>query len=892
MQSQEHTTVYRKDYRPYSHSIDSVELDFVLNPESTTVTSTMVVTPLRGAATRDLVLDGGHDLFIEKVLIDGQQANERYQMSPGQLTIKGISKQSTITIVNRIVPVNNTSLSGIYMSRGAFMSQCEAQGFRNITYWPDRPDVMSRFTVTIHADKTLYPVLLSNGNLVAEGEEADNRHWVRWEDPFKKPCYLFALVAGQFVAREAKIRTKSGREVLLQVWTEEKNYPNSEHALESLKKAITWDEERWGLELDLDRFMIVATDDFNFGAMENKGLNIFNSRYVMASPDIATDTDYQNIESIVGHEYFHNWTGDRITLRDWFQLTLKEGLTVFREQEFTADMQPDESSRAVARIRDVRALRTGQFPEDAGPMAHPIRPESYREIDNFYTMTVYEKGAEVIRMQQTLLGKEGFKKGMERYVQLFDESAVTCNDFIRAMADANGVDLSNFSLWWSQAGTPRVSVETNWNQDDCTFTIRASQSTPPTPGQPDKYPLVIPILVGLIGQDGKDLPLKLLGSDDEPVTTAKLVLESADDEWTFEGITENPVLSLGRDFSAPVIFDYAYTLQELQFLALHDSDGFNRADAFERLMLTVLNEVVDMIENGVEPDVHGTLISAFEGILTNTNLSPEYRATVLTLPSEKTIAAHRAMINPQAIRQARIFVMETIGRKLSHKLGQPLRTENMRNMTLEYRFDPKEAGKRALSNLTLEYLLAGGNAKALLDARDQFELSDNLTDRLAALRMIVNSQSPAKIDVLNAAGKLWGHEPLLINKWFSVQATARVYPNECPVLDRIKSLMQCPVFSMKNPNNVYALVNTFFVANEPEFHRPDGAGYEFWADTVLQLDAINSHVAARLARALDNWRRYTPELARLMHAALTKVARSENLSAGVSEVVEKALNTY
>lgn len=892
MQSQEHTTVYRKDYRPYSHSIDSVELDFVLNPESTTVTSTMVVTPLRGAVTHDLVLDGGHDLFIEKVLIDGQQANERYQMGQGQLTIKNISKQSTVTIVNRIVPVNNTSLSGIYMSRGAFMSQCEAQGFRNITYWPDRPDVMSRFTVTIHADKTLYPVLLSNGNLVAEGDEADNRHWVRWEDPFKKPCYLFALVAGQFVAREDKIKTKSGREVLLQVWTEEKNYPNSEHALESLKKAIAWDEERWGLELDLDRFMIVATDDFNFGAMENKGLNIFNSRYVMASPSIATDTDYQNIESIVGHEYFHNWTGDRITLRDWFQLTLKEGLTVFREQEFTADMQPDESSRAVARIHAVRTLRSSQFPEDAGPMAHPIRPESYREIDNFYTMTVYEKGAEVIRMLQTLLGKDGFKKGMDRYVQLYDESAVTCNDFIQAMADANGVDLTNFSLWWSQAGTPRVSVETNWNQDDCTFTIRASQSTPPTPGQAEKYPLVLPILVGLIGRDGKDLPLKLVGSDEEPVTTAKLVLETADDEWTFEGITENPVLSLGRGFSAPVIFDYAYTLQELQFLALHDSDGFNRADAFERLMLAVINEVVTMIENGVEPDVHGTLISAFEGILTNTNLSPEYRATVLTLPSEKSIAAHRAMINPQAIRQARIFVMETIGRKLSHKLGQPLHTENMRNMTLEYRFDPKEAGKRALSNLTLEYLLAGGNARALLDARDQFELSDNLTDRLAALRMIVNSQSPAKIDVLNAAGKLWGNEPLLINKWFSVQATARVYPNECPVLDRIKSLMQCPVFSLKNPNNVYALVNTFFVANEPEFHRPDGAGYEFWADMVLQLDSINSHVAARLARALDNWRRYTPELARLMHAALTKVARTENLSAGVSEVVEKALNTY
>lgn len=892
MQSQEHTTVYRKDYRPYTHSIDSVELDFVLNPESTTVTSTMTVTPLRGAATTDMVLDGGRDLFIEKVLINGQQANDRYQMAGGQLTIKNISSQATITIVNRIVPVNNTSLSGIYMSRGTFMSQCEAQGFRNITYWPDRPDVMSRFTVTIHADRTQYPVLLSNGNLVAQGDEADNGHWVRWEDPFKKPCYLFALVAGDFVAREDTITTKSGREVLLQVWTEKKNYPNSEHALESLKKAIAWDETRWGLELDLDRFMIVATDDFNFGAMENKGLNIFNSRYVMASPDIATDTDYQNIESIVGHEYFHNWTGDRITLRDWFQLTLKEGLTVFREQEFTADMQPDESSRAVSRIREVRALRNSQFAEDAGPMAHPIRPDSYQEIDNFYTMTVYAKGAEVIRMLQTLLGQEGFKKGMDRYVELFDESAITCDDFIRAMAEANGVDLSAFSLWWSQAGTPRVSVETSWDQEHSTFTIRASQATPATPGQSEKYPLVIPILVGLIGRNGKDLPLKLAGSDDEPVTTAKLVLESSDDEWTFENITENPVLSLGRGFSAPVIFDYAYSLQELQFLALNDSDGFNRADAFERLMLAVLNDVADMIENGVEPDVHGTLISAFEGILTNTNLSPEYRATVLELPSEKAIAARRAMINPQTIRAARVFVMETIGRRLSHKLGTPLRTENMRNMTLEYKFDAKEAGKRTLSNLTLEYWLAGGNAKALLDARDQFESADNLTDRLAALRMIVNSQSPAKIDVLNAAGRLWGGEPLLINKWFTVQATARVYPNECPVLDRIKSLMQCPVFSIKNPNNVYALVNAFMTANEPEFHRPDGAGYDFWVETVLQLDAVNGHVAARLARALDNWRRYTPELARLMHAALTKVAAAENLSAGVREVVHKALNNY
>lgn len=890
MQSQQHTTVYRKDYRPYSHSVDSVELDFVLNPESTTVTSTMVVTPLRGAATTDLVLDGGPDLVLEKVLVNGQPAQERVLAAAGTLTVKDVARQSTVTIINRISPASNTALSGLYMSRGAFMSQCEAQGFRNITFWPDRPDVMSRFTVTIHADKTDYPVLLSNGNLISKGDEADNGHWVRWEDPFRKPSYLFALVAGKFTAREDTITTKSGRKVLLQVWTEEKNYPYSEHALESLKKAIAWDEQRWGLELDLDRFMIVATDDFNFGAMENKGLNVFNSRYVMASPAIATDIDYQNIESIVGHEYFHNWTGDRITLRDWFQLTLKEGLTVFREQEFTADMQPDDSSRAVERIRTVRALRNSQFAEDAGPMAHPIRPDSYQEIDNFYTMTVYEKGAEVIRMLQTLLGKEGFQKGMQRYVQLHDESAVTCDDFIAAMADANSTDLANFSLWWSQAGTPRVCVETKWDPQKRTYTIRASQSTLPTPGQSEKYPLVIPILVGLLGKDGKDLPLKLVGSDQNPVTTAKLVLESSEDEWTFESINENPVLSLGRGFSAPVIFDYPYSLQELEFLALHDSDGFNRADAFERLALAVTNDVVDMIENGIDPDVHSSLTSAFEGILTNSGLSAGYRAAVLELPSEKAIAARRPMINPQTIRQARVFVMETIGRRLSHKLSQPLRTENMRNMTLKYEFNPTQAGKRALCNLTLEYWLAGGNAKALLDARDQFELSDNLTDRLAALRMIVNSQSPAKIDVLNAAGKLWGSEPLLINKWFSVQATARVYPNECPVLERIQSLMQCPVFSLKNPNNVYALINTFFTANEPEFHRPDGAGYEFWVQTVLQLDAVNSHVAARLARALDNWRRYTPELARLMHAALLRVAQTETLSTGVREVVHKALN--
>ena len=450
-------TIFRKNYKPYTHSIDSVELDFVLDPQSTLVTSRMKVTPKRDAETDDLVLNG-HNLTFESLRINDREAKDNeYSLTEDSLTVYGVSHQTDITIVNRFSPAENTDLSGIYMSAGSFMSQCEAEGFRAITYWPDRPDVMSRFTVTMHADKSAYPVLLSNGNLVASGDESEGRHWARWEDPFKKPCYLFALVAGRFSVRGDKITLKNGHECLLQVWTEEKNFDKSAWALQCLKKAIFWDEERWGLELDLDRFMIVATDDFNFGAMENKGLNIFNSRYVMATPDIATDADYAAVESVVGHEYFHNWTGDRVTLRDWFQLTLKEGLTVFRDQEFSMDMAPDSTSRAIKRIKDVKALRTAQFPEDAGPMSHPIRPDSYREINNFYTMTVYEKGAEVIRMLQTMLGKDGFRKGLDRYIMLHDGNAVTCDDFIAAMAEANNRDLGHFALWWSQSGTPRVS---------------------------------------------------------------------------------------------------------------------------------------------------------------------------------------------------------------------------------------------------------------------------------------------------------------------------------------------------------------------------------------------------------------------------------------------------
>lgn len=885
-QEKDQGTIYRADYRPFTHSIDTVELDFVLDPESTLVTNQMMVTPLRGAATTDLVLNA-EDLFFEKLLIDGQPAaSERYEVSTDKLVIRRVTQQTRITVVNRFSPQSNTKLSGIYMSNGAFMSQCESEGFRRITYWPDRPDVMSLFKVCIHADKARYPVLLSNGNLIGQGDEDDGRHWVRWEDPFKKPSYLFALVAGNLANRSETVTLKNGKQALLEVWTEPKNLPRSAHALESLKRAIAWDEERFGLELDLERFMIVATDDFNFGAMENKGLNIFNSRYVMASPEVATDADYEAIESVVGHEYFHNWTGDRVTLRDWFQLTLKEGLTVFRDQEFSMDMAGAPSSRAVKRICDVRALRAAQFPEDGGPMAHPIRPDSYQEINNFYTMTVYEKGAEVIRMLQTMLGRDGFRKGMDLYISRHDASAVTCDDFLKAMADANNVDLSVFARWYSQAGTPRVTIETHYDQKACTFTVTASQTTPPTPGQPVKEPLVIPITVGLIGSKGQDLPLYLKSDDRTDLTTRTLILSSECDSWTFTGVTENPVISIGRGFSAPVIFDYNYTRDELAFLAMHDSDGFNRAEAYERLALSVLNDVADQIEFGQEPDVPQALLNAFEGILTNTDLSAEYRAAVLELPSEKAIGARRALIDPDSIHQARRFVLETIGKRFS----QQLQSAFMANIApMGFKATRREAGKRALKNLALSFWLAGGAARSLLAARDQFDETDNLTDRLAALRILANSQAPVKIDVLNSAARMWAAEPLLMNKWFTVQATASVFAGECPVVERIRTLMQYEIFSLKNPNNVYALIGQFCSGNPAEFHRLDGSGYAFWKQMVLELDPINPHVAARIARSLDNWRRYTPERAHMMYQALKEVAEHPDLSAGVREIVTKAL---
>lgn len=882
-------TVFRKDYIPPTHWVDSVYLEFDLHPQQTHVHSTLMIRPNEDRINNDLVLNG-RDLDLIRIAIDGRELDRsEYTILPtGDIVLRGITENIKLEIENVINPQANSSLMGLYLSNGNFMTQCEAEGFRRITYYPDRPDVSAKFTVRINAPKSVCPVLLSNGNLIEEGELDGNWHYTCWEDPFPKPSYLFALVAGNLKCREEKFQLKNGKKALLQIWVEPRNLDKTEFALESLKRAIAWDEERFGLELDLERFMIVATDDFTMGAMENKGLNIFNSRCVLATPQVATDRDFARIESVIGHEYFHNWTGDRVTCRDWFQLTLKEGLTVFREQEFAADMLGDSTARAVKRIEDVRYLRDRQFPEDAGPMAHPIRPESYEEINNFYTTTVYEKGAEVIRMLQTLLGKDGFKRGLDLYIREHDGSCATCEDFLNAMAEANMRNLNQFKRWYSQAGTPHVRVRTHWDAQSATYAVTLTQFCPPSPGQDKKEPFFIPFDIALFNSKGTPIALQL-----QEETTAKgtsRVLELTDEEhtWVFVGVKEQPIPSLARNFSAPIIVDYNYTPEELVFLSQCDNDAFNRAQAMEELSLLCINEMVADFERGTRMVINPHYRNAFESMLTDKSVSPTFKAIALTLPSETRIAESQPMINPIAIRAAIRSLREQLGRQFSHVIMRVF-DDNAPNPV--YSPSAAEAGKRAMRAFCFELLLAGGNAKSLLRARQIFETSKNLTERLDALRIIVNSASPTKFTLLEAAEAEWRKEPLLINKWFSLQATATVPMDECPIVDVVQNLIErYPGYNVHNPNNVYSLVLAFCQNNLAEFHRPDGAGYKLWVEQVLKLDRINPQVSSRLARCLDNWRRYTPECSKLMFSALKYVYSQPNLSSDLKEVVGKALN--
>ena len=871
-------TIYRNDYTPPTYLVETVDLGFDLDPDRTIVANRMTMRRNPDSKHGGIELHGEH-IELVALRMNGKLLGKRdYRIDGNLLRIQNPPDEVTLEIETITAPAKNTRLSGLYVSNNNFFTQCEAEGFRNITYFPDRPDVMAKFTVMLRADKEKYPVLLSNGNLVDEGELGDGRHFALWEDPFKKPSYLFALVAARLVCQEERFRLKDGRDALLQVWVEEGNLDKTDYAMQSLKNSIRWDEERFGLELDLDRFMIVAVGDFNMGAMENKGLNIFNTKFVLANPRVATDVDYAGIEAVVGHEYFHNWTGNRVTCRDWFQLSLKEGLTVFRDQEFSADMIGTASGRAVTRIDQVRTLRQAQFPEDAGPMAHPVRPDSFVEINNFYTVTVYEKGAEVVRMIQTLVGRDGFRKGMDLYFERHDGQAVTCDDFRAAMADANGRDLHQFERWYSQAGTPVVHAVSRYDADAKTYDLTLSQSCAPTPGQPDKLPFHIPVAVGLLGADGRDMQL---GQGDLNGCTAVLELTEQSQTFRFTGVGEVPTPSMLRDFSAPVVLEYAYTDDELLHLFSHDGDPVNRWEAGQRLAMARLTGLTVAVANGGKLDLDATFIDAMGKMLADATLDPAFREQALLLPSETMIAEKMGVVNPHAIHAARQFVRACIGACLRDEFTLQYHANQTPG---PYSPDALSAGRRGLKNLALSYLAAAPDADAVNLAQAQFDGAGNMTDRVAALVALIHAGAEGAGAALHGFYQDFEHEALVIDKWFSIQAAA-------PATDvaAVRALMQHRAFNLKNPNRARSLVFSFCGANAGQFHALDGSGYAFWAEQVIALDAINPQVASRLARSMDRWRRYAPALQVNMKKALQQVASLKKLSNDVREVVSKAL---
>ena len=887
--------IRRLDYIPPAFTIDEVKLEFDLVASSTTVTNTMKVRRAGGSTARDLELHG-EEIELVSIAIDGQPWSD-YTTHIDGITIANVPTEPfTLKIVNTNKPGENTSLSGLYVSNHNFFTQCEAEGFRRITYFLDRPDVMTTYTVVLRASREDYPVLLSNGNLVETGELPDGRHFATWHDPFVKPSYLFALVAGKLVAREKRIKIRSGEEKLLQVWVEARDLPKTEYAMDSLVHSIEWDEERFGLPLDLERFMIVAVSDFNMGAMENKGLNIFNTKYVLADAQTATDFDFSGIEAVVGHEYFHNWTGNRVTCRDWFQLSLKEGLTVFRDQEFSADMaakglspEAAAAARAARRIDDVRGLRQNQFAEDAGPMAHPVRPDSYVEINNFYTMTVYEKGAEVVRMYQTLFGREGFRKGMDLYFQRHDGHAVTCDDFRAAMADANGRNLAQFERWYSQAGTPRVSVTTRYDEAARTFDVTLSQGYGPSSAAAKATqtgPLLIPFAIGLVGADGRDLPLTLDGDvrTDKPTT---LVLEFTQTEQTFRfvDVAEKPLPSLLRDFSAPVVVSYDYTDEQLTFLFAHDSDAFNRWEAGQRLATRALLSLAGAASRSETLSLDASIVRAFGRVLRDETLAPAFRELALTLPSESYLSEQIEDADPAAVHAARQFFRRSLAQGLRDDL---VAAYDANRIDGAYAPTAIDAGHRGLKNVALNYLADLEDPQAVAElARAQYDNADNMTDRSAALGALLQMGKSHARAALDDFYQRFEDDALALDKWFAMQAVRRGAPGE-RVLDDVRTLMQHPAFSLKNPNRARSVIFQFCMGNVAQFHAADGSGYAFWADQVLALDALNPQVASRLARALERWRKFTPPLREKMREALERVAAGVQ-SKDVREVVEKAL---
>ena len=855
-------TFLRSDYKEPAYTIKSVDLDIALIPARTIVVNRMTMERAAGSQNQPLVLHGEEQELVS-VRVNGEIVRE-YELTPHSLTLHNLPDSFELSITSANTPDKNTSLMGLYVSNGNFFTQCEAEGFRKITYFLDRPDVMATYQVTLRALKNDFPVLLSNGNLIKQEELGNGWHSAVWQDPFPKPSYLFALVAGKLQAIQRTIKSQSGKDKLLQVWVESKDLDKTQHAMDSLIASIKWDEQRFGLELDLDRFMIVAVGDFNMGAMENKGLNIFNTKFVLANPETASDVDYGNVESVVAHEYFHNWTGNRVTCRDWFQLSLKEGLTVFRDQEFSADQMGSESGRAVKRIEDVRLLRQVQFPEDAGPMAHPIRPDSYQEINNFYTVTVYEKGSEVVRMQQTLLGREGFRKGMDLYFKRHDGQAVTCDDFVAAMADANQKDLSQFKRWYSQAGTPRVKVEESFVAG--TYQVTLTQSCPATPGQDKKEPFHIPLLYRLIGE----------GTGSEQL----LELTEASQTMTVTGLSKKPVLSINRNFSAPIVLDFEQSETELLVLLKEDDDAFNRWEAAQKLFMR-------SILNGKALDAE--LVTALKNILRNPNLDPAFKDLLFTLPAESYLYEQVKVIDPQAIHQARRQVRQ----QLAHDLQDDWLWAYQEHQTPgAYSPDAKSAGKRSLKNLALHMLADGGHAKVDDLALAQYQTANNMTDQYGALAVLVNfSLSDAQASLSNFHER-FKSDALVIDKWFALQATRQIDLHDAgSVLTNVLSLRKHPDFNIKNPNRARSLIHAFCMNNLGAFHQPSAETYQFWADHVIELNHINPQVAARLARALDRWKQFAPNYQVHMKSALEFISKQTNLSSDVAEVIQKALNS-
>ncbi len=866
-----------QDYAPPAFLIPEVELDVDIGDEFTRVRARLDVRRRTAEKQAPLVLDG-EDLALESVAIDGRTLSPaEYSLGERHLSIPSVPDAFMLETVSRIEPGMNTRLMGLYASRNGLFTQCEAEGFRRITWFADRPDVMSKYQVSIHAGRERYPLLLSNGNPVAAGEEAGGRHWAKWVDPFPKPCYLFALVAAKLDVLEDRFVTRSGRKVRLSVCVEPGKIAQAGFAMQALKRAMKWDEDVFGLELDLDQYMIVAVGDFNMGAMENKGLNIFNTRYVLADPQTATDTDFMNIDRVVAHEYFHNWTGNRVTCRDWFQLSLKEGLTVFRDQEFGADMY----SRPVQRIQEVRGLRAAQFPEDAGPMAHPVRPQSYMEISNFYTATVYEKGAEVVRMIHTLVGPENFRKGMDLYFARHDGQAVTCDEFVQAMADASGTDLAQFRRWYDQAGTPVLEVSGRHDAQACRFILEARQSTAPTPGHQGKLPLHIPLAVGLVGADGRDLPLRLEGEAAPSGPQRVLSLRRAAERFVFEDVAQPPVPSLARDFSAPVILEYPYTESELTHLLAHDSDPFNRWEAGQRLALRLLLGGVQALRSGREPARSDSFIEALSRVLARAGEDPAFAAEVLALPSEGYVGEQLAEVDPDAIQAERIRLRRNIAAALREPLLAAYRSLQVSG---PYSPDARSAGRRSLRNLCLGYLMELDDPEIRGLCNQQFRHADNMTDIMAALGALANCDCPERPGALEAFYSKWRDEPLVVDKWLAVQAGSRL-PG---TLAEVRRLTAHPAFDIRNPNKVYSLVRVF-CANQARFHAADGAGYDFAAEKVVEVDALNPQVAARLARAFDRWRKFDAGRRDRARAALERLRDSPGLSKDASEIVLRAL---